>query len=312
MSRGYGYRRGSRAPRRRLFRVRARIALPSGTEGSGTRSPCVALEDPLDVEPVIWPDLRHERWVADQHDGERRPADPEGRPVRGPVTHARELGQRLGHPSQVVGRELRPLRPRLLRRLSRRHRWSRGRRLCSLPFGAAYRWELLSGGYAPCGHIHHPRYVRNGHTAEGCPRALRARERAGEAISTRSVNVALSTTKRAGKLAGTYLGRSRQRQPAPSRSSRHGLPRGSRSRRRRRPPTSDRRPSRRRRPVDERGIANPNEWRVRLAGIRRMGDFAGHRGQGVRGVDVTWRVVVSMAHPERSPGIGGVPAAPAS
>ena len=207
MSRGYGYRRGSRAPRRRLFRVRARIALPSGTDGSGTRSPCVALEDPLDVEPVIWPDLRHERWVADQHDGERRPADPEGRPVRGPVTHARELGQRLGHPSQVVGRELRPLRPRLLRRLSRRHRWSRGRRLCSLPFGAAYRWELLSGGYAPCGHIHHPRYVRNGHTAEGCPRALRARERAGEAISTRSVNVALSTTKRAGKLAGTYLGR---------------------------------------------------------------------------------------------------------
>jgi hypothetical protein len=75
------------------------------------------------------------------------------------------------------------------------------------PFGAAYRWELVSGGYAPCGHIHHPRYVRNGHTAEGCPLALRARERAGEAISTRSVNVALSTTKRAGKLAGTYLGR---------------------------------------------------------------------------------------------------------
>ena len=54
------------------------------------------------------------------------------------MTHARELGQRLGHPSQVVGRELRPLRPRLLRRLSRRHRWSRGRRLCCLPFGAAY------------------------------------------------------------------------------------------------------------------------------------------------------------------------------
>ena len=47
--------------------------------------------------------------------------------------------------------------------------WPRGRRLCSLPFGAAYRWELVSGGYAPCGHIHHPRYVRNGHTAEGCP-----------------------------------------------------------------------------------------------------------------------------------------------
>jgi len=42
---------------------------------------------------------------------------------------------------------------------------------------------------------------------KGVPRALRARERAGEAISTRSVNVALSTTKRAGKLAGTYLGR---------------------------------------------------------------------------------------------------------
>jgi len=23
----------------------------------------------------------------------------------------------------------------------------------------------------PCGHIHHARYVRNGHTAEGCPPA---------------------------------------------------------------------------------------------------------------------------------------------
>ena len=57
----------------------------------------------------------------------------------------------------------------------------RGRRLCSLPFGAAYRWELVSGGYAPCGHIHHPRYVRNGHTAEGCP-PRRMRRRAGGCI----------------------------------------------------------------------------------------------------------------------------------
>src|SRR5450756_711779 len=184
MSRGYGYRRGSAL----LVGVSSEFEPVSPSPQELTEAepgpPCVALEGPLDVEPVIRPDLRHERWVADQHDGERRPADPEGRPVRGPVTHARELGQRLGRPSQVVGRELRPLRPRLLRRLSRRHRWSRGRRLCSLPFGAAYRWELVSGGYAPCGHIHHPRYVRNGHTAAGCP-PRRMRRRAGGCIDRR-------------------------------------------------------------------------------------------------------------------------------
>src|SRR5450756_1243090 len=184
MSRGYGYRRGSAL----LVGVSSEFEPVSPSPQELTEAepgpPCVALEGPLDVEPVIRPDLRHERWVADQHDGERRPADPEGRPVRGPLTHARELGRRLGHPSQVVGRELRPLRPRLLRRLSRRHRWSRGRRRCCLPFGAAYHWELVSGGYAPCGHIHHPRYVRNAYGGRVPPRALRARERAGEAIST--------------------------------------------------------------------------------------------------------------------------------
>jgi len=55
---------------------------------------------------------------------------------------------------------------------------------------AASRSALLTAGsscpvaYAPCGHIHHPRYVRNGHTAAGCP-PRRMRRRAGGCIDRR-------------------------------------------------------------------------------------------------------------------------------
>jgi len=41
--------------------------------------------------------------------------------------------------------------------------------VCSVPFGPDCRWELLSGGYATRGHIHHPRYVRNVHSGNGHP-----------------------------------------------------------------------------------------------------------------------------------------------
>jgi hypothetical protein len=41
--------------------------------------------------------------------------------------------------------------------------------VCSAPFGPDCRWELLSGGYATRGHIHHPRYVRDVHSRSGHP-----------------------------------------------------------------------------------------------------------------------------------------------